>query len=581
MSGAADTGAVGMTEITILTKTGGPLTKRISLDPDGKMRSDGSACVMSGGSARRASFDNLDAFAASIGGLGSNEAIALGALRDNLPDQVQIVTKAKLATLNGATPPETIARTGKHISYRPGMPALALLDHDTGGMPPAVQSKIDALGGFWSALVSVVPKLATAGRVERASTSAGLSRTDTGEKLPGSNGLHVYVLVQDGADVERLLRTLHDRCWLQGLGWMMVGAGGQLLDRSIVDRMVGAPERLVFEGPPILDPPLAQDQASRQPIVTEGTVLDTVEACPPLTIVEQAQLKKLRAKEQHRLAPDAAKARDTFISQQSKRLAKRPGMSFESAKRAIARQCVGTLLPGLVLPFDDEDLAGATVADVLADPARFEGATLADPLEGTEYGRCKAKIMRRADGSPWIHSFAHGRTVYELKYDARAVQAALKDMASADVPDAFVRLVLTADMDEAEIEELRNIAHERSGIGKRALDAKLKRARQEQAMHQATAIRERRTAERQDPRPYLEAPLVDAERVPIMTAIDDVLGSQRRPEPPFRDAEGRPTEVRCRAPIMLHEMLNVGTNPGEPDETDLPAGTGDAVADTS
>ena len=49
-----------------------------------------------------------------------------------------------------------------------------------------------------------------------------------------------------------------------GFGWYMVGAGGQLLERSIVDRMVGAPERLVFEGAPVLDPPLAQDQESRR-----------------------------------------------------------------------------------------------------------------------------------------------------------------------------------------------------------------------------------------------------------------------------------------------------------------------------
>jgi len=58
--------------------------------------------------------------------------------------------------------------------------------------------------------------------------------------------------VQNGADIERFLRELHARCWLAGLGWMMVGAAGQFLERSIVDRMVGSPERLVFEGSPIL-----------------------------------------------------------------------------------------------------------------------------------------------------------------------------------------------------------------------------------------------------------------------------------------------------------------------------------------
>ena len=36
-----------------------------------------------------------------------------------------------------------------------------------------------------------------------------------------------------------------------------------------------------------------------------------------------------------------------------------------------------------------------------------------------DYGRCVAKILRRPDGTPWIHSFAHGRTVYELKIRRR------------------------------------------------------------------------------------------------------------------------------------------------------------------
>ena len=69
---------------------------------------------------------------------------------------------------------------------------------------------------------------------------------------------------------------------------------------------------------------------------------------------------------------------------------------------------------------DDPELAGKTVGDVLANPEFYEGETLADPLEGVAYGRCVAKIMRRADGIPWIHSFAHGRTIYELKLDATA-----------------------------------------------------------------------------------------------------------------------------------------------------------------
>jgi hypothetical protein len=562
-------------EITALTKAGGPLTKRIYLNDDGDLVSDGSACVMAHGAARRMRFGALEAFADYIGSLAPNEAIALGMLRSDLPDKVEITTKDKL---NGVAQPGIIARTSDYIAYRPDSPALALIDIDTKGMTAAVRDRINALGGFLPALVSTLPELAKAGRVARKSTSAGISRSDTGQRVPGSNGVHLYVLVKDGADNERFLRTLHARCWLNGLGWMMAGAGGQLLDRSIVDRMVYAAERLVFEAPPILEAPLVQDQAGRRPIVTEGMVLNTVTACPPLTIVEQARLRELRAREAHRLAPDVAKAQGAFISQQSKRLAERTGMSAESAAQVIARQCAGVLLPDVILPFDDEEMTGVTVADVLADPARFEGATLADPLEGIAYGRCKARVMRRADGAPWIHSFAHGRTVYHLKFDARAVQAALRKTTAADVPSAFVRVVLAADLDEAEIEELRNAAHELSGIGKRALDAKLKHARQEQARHQAQAERKRRSAERQDPRPYLAAPLTDDERVPIVTSIDDVLSNQCRPDPPMRDAEGRPTDARCRVPTMLHEMLADDTNTGEADEADPPASASHAAA---
>jgi hypothetical protein len=114
-----------------------------------------------------------------------------------------------------------------------------------------VSARLDAAGGFWQAIVSVLPEVTGVARVSRSSTSAGLVRSDTHQPMRGSNGVHVYLLVRDGTDMERFLKTLHERCWLAGFGWMMVGAAGQLLERSIVDRMVWAPERLVFEGAPL------------------------------------------------------------------------------------------------------------------------------------------------------------------------------------------------------------------------------------------------------------------------------------------------------------------------------------------
>jgi hypothetical protein len=106
--------------ITTLTKIGGALTKKISLTDDGTLLSDGSPCIMPSGTGERASFNTLSEFAAYISSLGSHQAIALGSLRSDLPDEVQIVTKSRLEALNGSAN-NIIARTSNHtLSPRTG-----------------------------------------------------------------------------------------------------------------------------------------------------------------------------------------------------------------------------------------------------------------------------------------------------------------------------------------------------------------------------------------------------------------------------------------------------------------------------
>jgi hypothetical protein len=536
-------------EVTALTKTGGPLTKRVSLSPDGTLHSDGSACVMSTGTGRRFRFKGLAEFADHIERMAPNEAIALGALRPDLPDAVTLTTKDQLSRLNGAAAPGMIARTADHIAYQPGQPALALIDFDSKGMPDGVVARIRETGAVWSALVSVVRELAKAGHVLRRSTSSGISRADTGEKLAGSYGLHVYVQVADGGDAERFLRTMHDRCWLHGFGWMMVGAGGQLLERSIVDRMVYAAERLVFEGAPILDPPLKQNHESRAPDVRDGVLLDTLTVCPPLRIVEKSRLAAIRAAEAHRLAPDRAKVRETFVTEQAARIVAKSGVSSDAARRAAERQCDGVLTSGIILPFDSQEFDGCTVGDVLADPDRFVGATLADPLEGPDYGRCKAKVMRRADGTCWVNSFAHGRTVYELQHSAAAVASALAEVPDGDVVGAFVRLALAGDLAETELEQLRDEVCRRAGVGKRVLSQALKTARDDQRASQRAEARELRAAQRRDPRPRIDAPAPDAPWLPQMEVLNDVLGSSPGPS------------HRCATSAVVSQRFGCGARP--------------------
>jgi hypothetical protein len=260
------------------------------------------------------------------------------------------------------------------------------------------------------------------------------------------------------------------------------------------------------------------------------------------------------------LAPERAKAREAFINRQSSQLAARTGIDLNRARRTIERQCEGVLLPDVVLPFDDPEFSNITVADVLADPERFEGATLADPLEGVDYGRCKARIMRCADGTPWINSFAHGRTTYELKFDAHAVRSTMEGAEKHEVAETFVRLVLGGDLDEDEVEELRNLASDLSGITKTALGRKLKNARQAANARRAQQERERRMAERQDPRPQLPVPPSDAEWLPTMQAVNDVLGSNCAAEPPMRNANNSVALVRGSRVPSLHFLTSKEAN---------------------
>jgi hypothetical protein len=388
-------------EITVFKKSNGPLTKRIALR-DGKIVNDSSSCRMAKGSARRVSIDNVQTLADLINSFGSSEAYALGRLKDGVADPVQVVTRAKL---NGAADPSIIARTKEFVVFNEGEPGLCLLDTDIKGMPKVMARRIEERGSLFGALCEIVPALATVARVQRASTSSGLRNKETGETIPGSGGQHIVVVVQDAADIPRFLSDLHDRLWLADFGWGMVSAAGSFLERSIIDKSVGSPERLIFEGAPIIEPPL--EQSGRDAVAYDGAILDT-QLCPPLIDSEKKKLRKLGAAEKERLRPEMEKARAAWSAQHIERLTG-DGMS-EAAARALVDGWLDwkELSGAFPLPFDDQNIAGTMVEDVLAAPDDYIGKTLSDPFEGPDYGRGKAIIYRRADGSLFVNSFAHG-----------------------------------------------------------------------------------------------------------------------------------------------------------------------------
>ena len=335
-------------QITLIKKSGpNPImSKRISLDEQGKVRSDGSQCLMAQGTATRAAAETAADLAKHILACGSDQAIALGALRGDLSDPAKITTQARLKDNPGAT-----TRSRDFIDYRPGTPAWALIDFDTKGMPPNVAASIEAAGDMWNALLTVAPGLQRAERVSRASTSSGLYHLDTGTQFGGSGGFHHYILVKDAGDIERFLRDLHDRCWQQALGWYLIGRAGQLLDRSLVDRIVAYGERLCFEGAPIIEPPLAQDVRKRTPDVFEGEAIDTGLVVPRLTEYERQLVDEAKAASAEALGKTAAEIRAQHDRTIAEQISAKSGMPIISAKRLVEARHRGVLLPHLELEF--------------------------------------------------------------------------------------------------------------------------------------------------------------------------------------------------------------------------------------
>jgi hypothetical protein len=538
-------------QITLIKKSGpNPvMSKRIFLDEQGKVCSDGSQCLMAQGTATRATAETAANLAEHIIACGTDQAIALGALRADLPNPAKITIPAKLKDNPGA-----ITRSRDFIDYRPGAPGWALIDFDTKGMPADVAASIEAAGGMWNALLQVAPGLERAARVSRASTSSGLYRTDTGMQFSGSGGAHHYILLKDASDIERFLRDLHDRCWQSGLGWHLIGRAGQLLDRSLVDRAVAYGERLCFEGAPIIEPPLAQNATKRTPEVFDGEAIDATLVVPRLTEYERQLVDDAKTVSTEALGKTATEIRVRHDQMLAERISAKSGMPIISAKRLVEARHRGVLLPHLELEFDH--LGIVPVAAVLADPDRFVGETLSDPLEGVGYGRCKAKVMREDDGAPFINSFAHGRTLYRLRHDARSAKAAIVQAPVDGLVDYAMAILAMTDMEADELTDFVTAVAKKADVGVQAVKARITKDRREREQ----AERKAALASGGDGRLIRPRPQPDGERLPTTKFLDQVLASDQREEPPMRDASGNLVEVRVTKPWALHLLTADGSN---------------------
>jgi len=543
-------------ELTLFVNARGALTKQFTLDADGNLvKTEGGQ--MSKGTAMRMAVDGVQALAELIKTMASNQALALGSMRPDLPAQVAVTTKG---ALNGGTALGIISRSREYLAFDEGRRGFCLGDFDRKGITAEVQDKLEQNGGFVAALATVIPELKTTGYVVRVSTSAGLFRTDTGQRFADSGGIHLYLQIKDVSDSKRFLKTLHDRCWLRGLGWYWVGKAGQLLERSIIDHTVATPEHLCFEGPPPLGPGLAQDKAARMPKVVNGDWMDTRAACRPLNAIEQSRLKELRTKAAFALNAESARVRTAWLKQRTTEIATRCGITEQAARRIAIKHADGVLLPAVELTLADPAIGVVTVGDVLADPDKYVDEPLADPWEGPSYGRQTAKVLRRSDGSIFVNSFAHGGQTFELKFDAETIKKILDRTAASNVVETMINHVLNGSLDEVETDTLVRQAAQQANVGLRPVQQKLKQARIQHDKQQKAQKRAMAMMNRIDPRPQRDAPAPNAPWIPEMEAYDAVLKDATDDIPPSRHIEDELNCARCTVVPGTHAFSSDGSD---------------------
>jgi hypothetical protein len=238
-----------------------------------------------------------------------------------------------------------------------------------------------------------------------------------------------------------------------------------------------------------------------------------------------------------------------------------------TALRLVQARHRGVLLPYVDLDFDH--LGIVPVAEVLADPDRFIGETLSDPLEGADYGRCKAKVMRDDEGGLFIHSFAHGRAIYRLRHDARSAKAVIAQMPKDGLVDYAMALLAQAEMEADELAEFTAALAKAAGIGLRAVKERIaKKHRQREQAEQNAAVTSAGEGRMVRPRPE-----PDGELTPTVMLLDKTLAADGREEPPMRDASGHLVEVRVREPWAMHLLTSDSANAekaGNEDETIKP-----------
>jgi len=398
-----------MIQFSVITKDSGILTKRYSL-VDGELTKDSSQCFLDRGKVETINIDfkNLPGV---IDKLDHTQAIVHGVAIEALIRPVPIVSRQLLPANPGA-----ITRTLDKFFWPED--GIMMFDYDPppGATPLTKKELIEALR-------SLDPQLATAAMVWRPSASSNIVGDDN-TVYAGLRNQRIYVQYKNPGNMEEFVKNLFMSAWEKEMGYIFITAAGIPLERTIFDMAVFSPERLDFAAGGVCGKGLKKQVIFSQFI--SGKVVDLDLIAEPQDIYRHEMNVSVAKRA---VEGQIAEKRAEYITEQATRIAQRQGITKAKARVVVESRMDNKLLPDDVVYTDD--MEPITVREILLSPENYNGMVVRDPLE-PEYGKSKAKIFVDDDGV-CIHSFAHGKQIYRVKFDIDYVLAKLMDTATEDL----------------------------------------------------------------------------------------------------------------------------------------------------
>jgi P4 family phage/plasmid primase-like protien len=308
-----------------------------------------------------------------------------------------------------------VHRTKEDFPFASGKPGLLIIDGDN-----LEELKLHDTNSFAKALELLI------GDTDYSLSPSASSGITVNSIVGPVRGIHAFVFIHDASQIPESLEILHKRAVILGYGYPLITKAGVTLIRSLVDTAMKTSNQPCYEGGALLSKGITQDRKiSYRQHCDEPRYLNVV----PLSLEEDAEFEIKTKELTGSVSEEAAAVRAAWCEARGKTMVEK-GCEPQKVK-AILDSALSGERPVLQADFEiyTDRYGVKTVRELLADRAKYHGATCGDPLDPDD-GVGKAKIYTlNQEGRPAINSFAHGGSVYILEEDL------FRDLTDEDIRD--------------------------------------------------------------------------------------------------------------------------------------------------